>query len=760
MMVVLVAVAVGFFAPLIFFGKSFSFVAEYQSGVYPWRAHPPSPFQWEHPHSDQAELSFPWEVSARSALWEGSFPLWEPGVFGGGYDLFSNGSAGLAYPPRLLALVLFDDAAHIHDFFSVFHLLLAGLAACGLGRALGLGRLPATFFGATWMLSTWTTGWLQLEVIAPLPAFLPLGLLVVHLAFTRRSLGWTAVAGLCGGLTLVSGHLLLMGVVYLTFMLYAAALVVAGMARAVRAGSQREAAREALRGLTTVALSVGSAAIVLVPTRLALRSTQRVPFDYAELQSLWLSTPDMFWSLLTPPKLPIEVEALQYLGFVGSATALFAVLGVVAGRGPGAWLARGLVAVSALVALGTPLTWLFYHLVPGFNVLRPYSRLMFVTGFGWALAGAVGLERLLGLVGPSPRRSLGLATRGVVALALVATVLQLGFYGRQMNPQFVAHRAAAFGKTPVIDEALRAQATGAQWPGRVLPVVLDTVTGDERRFTLNGNTGLAVGLDSFGGYDSTLDRRAVALLRVVTGDDARSAATVGLPSAYLPVFASSQTRFDLARRLGMTSVLTPPSASPSATKWSSSWVWLDATHSYSGPDGDLYMVRAPLTGPRLVAGTEVVADEVEALERFAAADFPAERSVVVERGELERTGLSPGVAVPGQSGVVSQASRERNALTVQVSCTSEAWLLVPDAWAPGWSATVNGLAAPVLRVNYNQRAVRVGPGSSTLRMTYRSPGLVPGALVSTLSLLVAAAMLGQAWRRRRAGAGPREPSPV
>lgn len=66
-------------------------------------------------------------------------------------------------------------------------------------------------------------------------------------------------------------------------------------------------------------------------------------------------------------------------------------------------------------------------------------------------------------------------------------------------------------------------------------------------------------------------------------------------------------------------------------------------------------------------------------------------------------------------------------------CVPEARVVVlSDAFAPGWTATVNGQPAPILRANYAFRAVEI-PGDASIVFRYRTPGLSAGVTVSGLA---------------------------
>jgi hypothetical protein len=76
-------------------------------------------------------------------------------------------------------------------------------------------------------------------------------------------------------------------------------------------------------------------------------------------------------------------------------------------------------------------------------------------------------------------------------------------------------------------------------------------------------------------------------------------------------------------------------------------------------------------------------------------------------------------------------------------------LVVADSWMPGWTATVDGRPAPVLRGNYAQRVIPLpDPGRHVIVMLYRAPGLFLGcamSLVSAMAWLII--VIWRAWAR-------------
>src|SRR5581483_1481141 len=101
-----------------------STVAQFEGYAYPWKAVAPAalppPVQ-----SDQAALSYPWQVELDRRVDQGTLPFWQHGTFLGGYPLYSNANSAQLYPPHLIPALLGLDPVTSHDLFAMVHLFLA-----------------------------------------------------------------------------------------------------------------------------------------------------------------------------------------------------------------------------------------------------------------------------------------------------------------------------------------------------------------------------------------------------------------------------------------------------------------------------------------------------------------------------------------------------------------------------------------------------------------------------------------------------------
>ncbi len=110
-------------------------------------------------------------------------------------------------------------------------------------------------------------------------------------------------------------------------------------------------------------------------------------------------------------------------------------------------------------------------------------------------------------------------------------------------------------------------------------------------------------------------------------------------------------------------------------------------------------------------------------------------------------GLAP--PTPGPPGWSAVPLRERGASRIEVALPDGApagLLVIADAWAPGWTAEVDGRPSPVLRVGGAFRGVFLSEGSRYVQLRYRPPGWTWGLRLGGLGLLGIGLL---AWPRRR-----------
>ncbi|RMG77278.1 MAG: hypothetical protein D6711_01990 [Chloroflexi bacterium] len=71
-------------------------------------------------------------------------------------------------------------------------------------------------------------------------------------------------------------------------------------------------------------------------------------------------------------------------------------------------------------------------------------------------------------------------------------------------------------------------------------------------------------------------------------------------------------------------------------------------------------------------------------------------------------------------------------LTLEVESSSAGYLVVSDAYYPGWKATVNDEERPILRANVMFRAIQIDAGKQVVRFWYDFSWFVPGVVIYVL----------------------------
>ncbi|GAB4478613.1 MAG: hypothetical protein Kow00124_23240 [Anaerolineae bacterium] len=152
--------------------------------------------------------------------------------------------------------------------------------------------------------------------------------------------------------------------------------------------------------------------------------------------------------------------------------------------------------------------------------------------------------------------------------------------------------------------------------------------------------------------------------------------------------------------------------------------------AHSG-DVKVYEDRGVLPRARVVCTAEIVESREAAWERLA--QMPDQPVIALDGAPSpERPTCDP--QQPGEARIVSYAPEQ---VVIDVQAGGEgAYLILADAWYPGWSAAIDGVETPILRADGLFRAVALPSGQHQVVFTYRSRPLLIGAIISGMSLLI------------------------
>jgi hypothetical protein len=133
------------------------------------------------------------------------------------------------------------------------------------------------------------------------------------------------------------------------------------------------------------------------------------------------------------------------------------------------------------------------------------------------------------------------------------------------------------------------------------------------------------------------------------------------------------------------------------------------------------------------------------LARVFAGEFDPRREIVLAQPVREFFG---DVGAPAVDAVFA-VRLGGTSLELIAQTSSDALLYVNETFYEGTRVTVDGKAASLVRANYAFTAVPLAAGRHTVRISYITPALRAGLLVSGLSWGAAAMWIAVQWRRRR-----------
>ena len=165
----------------------------------------------------------------------------------------------------------------------------------------------------------------------------------------------------------------------------------------------------------------------------------------------------------------------------------------------------------------------------------------------------------------------------------------------------------------------------------------------------------------------------------------------------------------------------------------------------------VYERAASVPRARWVPAAQPVADADAALAGLRAAGTDSRPTTFIEAPPDAVAAVSGGAAAAGSAAEASvqwqQDSPTR--IVLRVDAPAAGWLVLADAFYPGWEAHVDGQPTPIYPADGLFRAVAVPPGPHVIAFDFRPRSLRLGAALAAVGVVLAAAVLwlaGRGWR--------------
>ncbi|MGH2390192.1 MAG: YfhO family protein, partial [Chloroflexota bacterium] len=193
---------------------------------------------------------------------------------------------------------------------------------------------------------------------------------------------------------------------------------------------------------------------------------------------------------------------------------------------------------------------------------------------------------------------------------------------------------------------------------------------------------------------------------------------------------------------------------PEGTNWNPS-PHFTVTYLYHNPDALPRTFLLPLAAARVVPGTDAQ------LQTVLGPHFDGHKELLLDpRTSKPPLGLGflqdawadwlrphavpmPSNLQPSEARVVVDTS---NSVQVVFNAAAPGYLVLNDAYYPGWQAWLDGKPAPIRRADYLMRAVQVPAGTHRLVFTYAPVSYLAGLVISALSVLAIVAVLLWSWK--------------
>jgi hypothetical protein len=272
-----------------------------------------------------------------------------------------------------------------------------------------------------------------------------------------------------------------------------------------------------------------------------------------------------------------------------------------------------------------------------------------------------------------------------------------------------------------------------EWPEEFVRYVRDHPSAPVRLANIGGpaqDTSRArlAGVDHVGGNEVLLLRNYAELMATLHGWSPAKASAIILPARPHPVLEMMGARLWIVYP-----GLPPPPRSKAVGR--------------IGP-AVLYETSDALDRATIIPASRVIPSRQERLEYLCGEAFDPRREVVLEGGPPAPAG-GPGKAIV--------LERSQGFYRIEADAPLGGYLLLSEAHYPGWSCTLGGRPAELLRANHFLQAVRLEPGRHVVEFRYRGTIVLWG-----LAILAVGGAAGGAWiaidRRRRVR--PPSPSPI
>lgn len=718
---------------------------------------------------DGADYFYPNLFYVSESLRQGQIPLWNPYLLNG-FPIIANIEAQIFYPINLLFLPFTTFTPYAVYLSIILHFLIAGVSMYALARAFIDSRPAALMSAFTYMYSGFMIGHIEHVTIVAVMAWLPLVALLLERSLRQRNTSCAVLAGVFLGISFLAGHPQTSHAMVLFLVLFT-------LYRAISGYREEGLPLFSLKAMAVcLVMAAMIAAVQILPTyEVTTQSTRGVPVTFeVAAQSGQFSLQDMvsilipnYFGALTHPYWggPDISQGILYLGLI---PALLTGLAFFSGRiRPSCAVFFAAMAIfSLLLALGAngPLFKWCYAFLPGLKFFRSPAHTVFLYTLSSAMLAGIGAETLMR--GIKARTWFGYLGFFAVCCATIylsspAPTGEIAVTGTiNIRYGLVAACIILVLATAIISAGLHSSKVARF----ALPLLLLVTYSD---LYLHFADAVPVGLRESPRFHEQ-EPEAISAIKRYEGLSAGRGPSIELPGAELSrglfriyskpegvegvghfgfdramIFSTFLVEgfepLDLSRHRKLISTLSPRNFHNLMKITNSRYLSTTDSTGYS-----VLPYANSLPRAYLVANARFIEDDDLALERLAQNDPGSE---VIISGKGKDIASEP-MAASEWNVRITKYSGSR--ISLDTKSQRDAFLVLSDTFYPNWKATIDGVATPVMRANYDFRAVSLPKGQHTVVFEY-SPRMLPLGMGISLAAVGIAVTVLLVQRKRARG---------
>lgn len=721
-------------------------------------------------------INVPMRATAARMISEGTFPLWDPYIFGG-MPLLGASQAGVLFPPNWVFLIFSPQTAMNIDVILAY--IVAGLGAYFYARRVGAIILGAFLTGFVWQFCGFMIGPLAHLGSIQTAGLLPWVLWAIdgYGMTAKRSYG--VLIAVLVALQFFSGHP--QTFVYSSFLAGAYAVVMAA-----RKGGGRPSYQYSL---IMMIVGVALATVQLFPTIELVRRSYRQQIDY-EFFSGFSMPPSFLLNFFAPfvsggsdgrffqlPYTNLNYYA-EYIGYVGVITLMLALAALLIKRDRVTIFWWVVAVVCLILAIGRFLPFGINELVyniPGLNLFRASARHLMEVDLALAVLAGRGLTYIAELKGTNKKRiifvgiggfittcavvcaysiapgegasvsnalrapeiwcPMVVAAAGAIALwmlakgfrnasviVVVVVIIDLSLWGQfsgwRSGPQW---DHALFSQSPLI--TFLKQKDGKEGPFRILTLF---PPADSAVLTaLQPDTYMFHGIQNAAGYDAFSLQPYSGLVGGM-----KEWGELIEPEKQL----GDDRALDLLNVRYLVAKQTPDGKLHSGENVLDERTLAPRWRRAASFD-DIAVYENTRLQPRAWLATKaVVANDYDMLATIRTGRISDGTVWDVNQTVLVDTPVGALSSDATSQGSAKVTTYSPNGIHLTTDSTANSVLVLSENVYPGWRVTVDGQEQPSLRVNYYQRGVALSAGEHEVEFYYRPRKFLAGLAVSIVAL--------------------------